>query len=69
VSEFAQQADTVDRLRLLDDGIEFAQEVYDTANDRLLEFRYFRSEYWVEIIIAVILLLEFAVVAIDILER
>jgi hypothetical protein len=69
VAEFAQQADTVDRLRLLDDGIEFAQETYDTANDRLLEFRYFRSEYWVEIIIAVILLVEFAVVLIDVLER
>jgi len=69
VSEFAQQADTVDRLRLLDDGIEFAQEVYDTANDRLLEFRYFRSEYWIEIIIAVILLVEFVVVLIDVLER
>jgi hypothetical protein len=69
VSEFAQQADTVDRLRLLDDGIEFAQEVYDTANDRLLEFRYFRSEYWIEIIIAVILLVEFVVVLIDVMER
>jgi hypothetical protein len=44
VSELALQADTLDRLRLLDDGIEFAQETYDTANDRLLEYRYFRAE-------------------------
>ena len=34
VLELAQQADTVGRLRLLDDAIEFAQEVYDNANDR-----------------------------------
>ena len=69
VLELAQQADTIDRLRLLDDAIEIAQEVYDTANDRLLEYRYFRSEVIMEIIIAILLLAEFVVVVLDILEK
>jgi hypothetical protein len=61
----AQQADTIDRLRLLDDAIEMAQDVYDTANDRLLEYRYFRSEYMIEVVIALVLLVELIVVAVD----
>lgn len=65
VSELAQQADTIDRLRLLDDGIELAQEVYDTANDRLLEYRYFHAEYRIEIIIAVILFAELIAVCVE----
>jgi len=69
VSELAQQADTIDRLRLLDDAIETAQDVYDTANDRLLEYRYFRSEYIIEIIIAVVLLVELVVVGLDIWQK
>jgi len=69
VSELAQQADTIDRLRLLDDAIEMAQEVYDTANDRLLEYRYFRSEYIIEIIIAAVLLVELIVVGVDIWQK
>jgi hypothetical protein len=69
VSELAQQADTINRLRLLDDAIETAQEVYDTANDRLLEYRYFRSEYIIEIIIAVVLLVELIVVGLDIWQK
>jgi hypothetical protein len=69
VSELAQQADTIDRLRLLGDAIEMAQEVYDTANDRLLEYRYFRSEYIIEIVIAAVLLVELIVVGLDIWQR
>ena len=66
VTELSQQADTVDRLRLLDDAIEFAQETYDTVNDRLLEYRYFRTEYRIEVVIAVILLVELIAVCLDI---
>jgi hypothetical protein len=66
VTELSQQADTVDRLRLLDDAIEFAQETYDTANDRLTEYRYFRTEYGIEVIIAAILLVELIAVCVDI---
>ena len=66
VSELAQQADTIDRLRLLDDGIELAQEVYDTVNDRLLEYRYFFTEYQIEVIIAVILFAELIAVCLEV---
>jgi hypothetical protein len=55
-------ADAIDRLRLRDDGIELAQDVYDTVNDRSLEYRYFYTEHQVEIIIAVVLFAELIVV-------
>ncbi len=69
VAELALQADTVERLRLLDDGIEFAQETYDTVNDRLLEYRYFRTEYRIELVIALILLAELIAVCFEIWQN
>ncbi len=64
-SELAVQRDIVDRLRLLDDAIEVAQEVYDTANDRLTEYRYFHREYRIEVMITFILLFELIVMALE----
>lgn len=58
--ELVLQAEALSRLRALDDAIEAGQELYDTANDRLLEYSYFRREYVIEILILIVLLVDLA---------
>lgn len=55
LGELILQADLQGRADNLEDTVECAQELYDTANDRLLDYRYFRSEMVVELLILVVL--------------
>jgi hypothetical protein len=59
-SELLQAADVADRLDAVDDRLEVTEDLYELANDRLLEFSYYRSEFWLEVGIIVILILELA---------
>jgi len=54
--ELALQADTVDRLRMLDDAIEVFEEFYKHVREQFSEFRYFTKEYRVEFLILLVLL-------------
>jgi hypothetical protein len=65
VSELLVQAETQDRLRAVDDGLEVLEDLYELANDRLSEFSYFwrgqRLEMWIVVLLVaevVLLLLE-----------
>lgn len=68
-SELALQSDLASRVRLLDDGIEVGEDLYERANDRLIEYRNFLTELWVEIAILCAILAEFAVLLVDLFER
>lgn len=65
-AELAVQASTVERLKAVDDTIEIAEDLYELANDRLSEFRYFLREYRIEVLIVVVLLAELLVTSYDI---
>ncbi len=56
LGELILQADLQGRADNLEDSLECAQDLYDTANDRLLEYRYFRTEVVIELLILVVLL-------------
>jgi hypothetical protein len=62
-AELATQAEVVDRLKALDDRLEVHEDLYELANDRLSEFRYFRAEFWLEVGIIVILIVEIIEIA------
>jgi hypothetical protein len=69
VSEMTLLAEFTDRLRAVDEQIEVAQDVYDTANDRLTEFSHFVREYRVEVLIVLMLGLEAALIMWDMFAR
>ncbi len=50
-----------DRIDAVDDKLEFLEDLYELANDRLTEFRYFRRESTLELWIIALLVLELAV--------
>ncbi len=58
-------AELPDRYIALDDQIEIFQDLYESANDRLSEYAYFRKEFIIEAWIVVILALELAAVAVE----
>jgi hypothetical protein len=64
-NELALQSDLSSRVRLLDDGVEVGEDLYERANDRLIEYRNFLTELWVEIAILCAILAEFAVLLVD----
>ncbi len=55
--ELALQADTLNRLRLLDNSIEVIEDFYWDLHEQFAEFRYFIKEYRVTLSIFVVLLL------------
>ncbi|MBI5095878.1 MAG: hypothetical protein HZB26_26020 [Candidatus Hydrogenedentes bacterium] len=57
VSEMAVQAETADRLKVLDDQIEVFEDICEISNNRLLEYSYYRGEYKLELWIIVVLVL------------
>ncbi|MGO8703624.1 MAG: hypothetical protein ACLQVA_07380 [Candidatus Brocadiia bacterium] len=54
-----------DRYIALDDQIEIYEDLYESANDRLSEYAYFRKEFIIEAWIVVILALELAAVVVE----
>jgi hypothetical protein len=58
-------AELPDRYIALDDQIEIFQDLYESANDRLSEYAYFRKEFIIEAWIVVILALELAAVVVE----
>jgi len=54
-AELALQANAVDRLKSLDDTIELVEDLYELANDRLSDFRYFNREFRIEVLILLVL--------------
>ena len=66
VSDLAQQAEIVDRLRSLDDRLEVFEDLYELANDRLSEFCSFQREYRLEAWILAVLFVEVAIMLFEI---
>jgi hypothetical protein len=60
------EADVESRLETLDGRIEVYEYIYEVAGQRLSDYRHFRREYAVEIIIAVILAVEALLVAYEV---
>jgi uncharacterized Rmd1/YagE family protein len=63
VSDLFRRGEVDDRLQYVDDRLEILEDLYELANDRLSEFSYFHTEYIVEILIVVVLVLELVLVA------
>ncbi len=57
-TELAMQAEVAERLKYIDDRLEVFEDLYELANDRLSEFRYFSREYRLEAWIVVLLVFE-----------
>jgi len=60
------ESDIETRLEILDGRIEVYEYIYELAGQRLSDYRHFRREYAIEIIIAVILAIEALLVAYEI---
>jgi hypothetical protein len=58
VSELLTQAEIVDRLKAVDNRLEVYEDLYELANDRLSEYRYYRGEFRLEVWIILILMIE-----------
>ncbi len=59
--ELALQADTDNRLEMLDDAIEALEDFYLHMREQFAEFRYFTTEYRVTVLILIVLLGDFLV--------
>ncbi len=58
MTELTRRTGVEQRLEQLDDRLEVVEDVYELANDRLSEYRYFRIECFIEIVVAGLLLAE-----------
>ncbi len=65
VNELALQAEILERFKSLSDRLEVYEDLYESANDRLSEYRYYRGEFWLEIWIIVVLFLEVVLMLLD----
>ncbi|TIN21819.1 MAG: hypothetical protein E5Y31_19845 [Mesorhizobium sp.] len=65
--ELVLQADLMSRVRLLDDAIEVGEDLYEIANDRMIEHRNYLVEVWLEASILLAILAELAVLLVDLL--
>jgi len=63
VQELVNHCELVPRMAALDDQLEVFEDVYESANDRLLEFSYYAGEFKLEVIIIFVLLIELAFMA------
>jgi hypothetical protein len=66
VSELLLQAETQNRIRAVDDGLEVLEDLYELANDRLSEFTYYWKEHRLEIWIVVLLVAEVVLLLLEI---
>ncbi len=66
VAELLVQCEVLDRLKAVDDRLEVYEDVYELANDRILEYGNFRAEARLEIWIIVILLGELVLMLVEI---
>ncbi|WP_322418549.1 hypothetical protein [Mesorhizobium huakuii] len=67
--ELALQADLISRVRVLDDAIEVGEDLYELANDRMIEHRNYLVEVWIETAILLAILAELAVLLVDFSSR
>ena len=65
ISELIVQAELADRLAVVDERLEVLQDLYESANDRISEYSYFKREYRLEVWIIIVLLLEVMVMIWD----
>ncbi len=63
VQELVNHTELLARMRAIDDQLEVFEDTYELANDRLLEFRYYRGEFILETIIILVLLTEIGFMA------
>ena len=70
MSELLVQCEILDRLKAVDDRLEVYEDVYELANDRLLEYGNFRTEakleFWIIVILVVELVLMLAEIGLSI---
>jgi hypothetical protein len=58
VSRMLARADVPARLEAFDERLEACEDLYEGAVDRITDFRWYRTGYWLEVAIVVLLLLE-----------
>lgn len=63
IQELATHTEILGRLKVLDDQLEVFEDTYELANDRILEYSYYRGEYKLEVVIIIVLLVELAFMA------
>jgi hypothetical protein len=69
LNELVLQADLISRVRLLDDAIEVGEDLYELANDRMIEHRNYLVEIWIETAILLAILAELVVLLVDFFSR
>ncbi len=67
-SELAVQAEVFSRLEIIDDQLEVLEDLYELANDRLTEFRYFREECILEGWVIFLLVLEVVLLVLELFQ-
>jgi len=66
--EMFNQANVPDRLQVVDDQLEVVQDLYELANERLTEFRYYRNESILEFWVIAILALEVVLILVELFK-
>ncbi len=66
LSELLARADVERRLQTVDDRLEICEDIYERANERISEYRYFRVEAVIEIVVAFLLLVEIVIMVWDV---
>jgi hypothetical protein len=66
--ELALQVGLADRLSSMEEAVECIQDLYESANDRLSEFRYFRTEFVVEMLILAVLVAELVLLGLELVS-
>jgi hypothetical protein len=69
VSALLRKADVEDRLEALNDRLEVLEDLYEGANDRVADYRGYRTGALLEIIITVLLFVETIIIALDVYAR
>jgi hypothetical protein len=69
VATLFRQADVEDRLTALSDRLEAMEDLYEGANDRIADYRWYESGTRLEIAIIIILLIETVLIAVDLYIR
>jgi hypothetical protein len=69
MSALLQQADVEARLTALNDRLEVLEDLYEGANDRVVDYRWYRRGILLEIGIVILLLIETVIIGIDLYIR
>lgn len=69
IQELSTHTEILNRLKVLDHQLEVFEDTYELANDRILEYSYYRGEFKLEVIIIIVLVIELIFMAADFFSK